>query len=120
MEKEYKDLNAEELSIYNAGYRDSQTKSADDRKYNGWSNYETWRINLEVLDNIEESIEGDTFEDIHALSEYLEERTEEAIEGYGEVKEGLTLSYARAFISDVNYYEIAEHIAEDNPELIEK
>ena len=30
-----------------------------------------------------------------------------------DVKEGLALNYARAFISDVNWYEIAEHMRRD-------
>jgi len=24
-----------------------------DNKYNGWTNYETWRVNLEIFDNFD-------------------------------------------------------------------
>jgi hypothetical protein len=32
----------------------------NDRKYNGWTNYETWRVNLEIFDGIS----GEDFDDI--------------------------------------------------------
>ena len=30
-----------------------------DNKYNGWTNYETWRVNLECFDGWEENLEPD-------------------------------------------------------------
>ena len=67
-------------------------------KYNGWTNYATWRINLEWFDG--DSIQGD--------ADYLREYVEESLELNCENE--TTLSYALAFLSDVNWNEIAESI----------
>ena len=77
--------------------------------YNGWTNYATWRINLEMLDGFE--AESDMpVGDISDMADYLKEYCESFID---ETPDGLAKSYAYAFMSDVNWYEIAEHIVED-------
>jgi len=82
-----------------------------DNKYNGWTNYATWRVNLELFDGYGEDLDKDT--DPSDLAEQLKEMAEEAITGYGEINpQSLAVSYATAFINDVNYYEIAESIIE--------
>lgn len=78
-----------------------------DNKYNGWSNYATWRVNLEIFDNFD--IDGYS-NDAYELSKELQEYAEEVI--FGEQDGTLIASYAFAFISDVNWYEIAEHLLE--------
>lgn len=92
---------------------------SDEKGYNGWTNYETWRINLEILDDypesspetIEEFAEKD---DAHGLSEVLEECVDDVLTNYGQTKEDdLCLSYARAFVQEVNFYEIAQHMIDD-------
>lgn len=73
----------------------------NDTTYNGWTNYATWRVNLEVFDGYDPDgspVTADT----------LEEMADEALTM--ECREGLTLDYARAFLSDVNWQEIADHI----------
>jgi len=82
----------------------------NDTKYNGWTNYATWRINLEMFDGLELSDityqPSNTKIDIYDLSksceEYVQNYLSETTEG------GLAFDYALAFISDVNWYEIAE------------
>lgn len=64
-------------------------------KYNGWTNYATWRINLEWFDG--DSIQGD--------ADYLREYVEESLELKCENE--TTLNYALAFLDDVNWNEIA-------------
>ena len=88
-----------------------------DTKYNGWTNYATWRINLEMFDNAEL---GDFWgyhdaEDVEAyeLGETLKEYAEEILNEQGS---GLALDYALAFISDVNWTEIAHFIINSNEE----
>ncbi len=77
--------------------------------YNGWSNYATWRINLEVFDNFDiDGYSGDVYELSQQLKDYLESYLDETTEP------GIALDYAMAFISDVNYYEIAQHLIGDN------
>ncbi len=76
-------------------------------KCNGWTNYATWRINLEILSDIE-------FED-QVSADYLKEIVEDCVFSNYEMQNGshLVEDYARSFISNVNYYEIAKHINEE-------
>ena len=82
----------------------------DTTKYNGWTNYATWRLQLEFFDGIDprEHFAGVT--DAYELSEQLKEYLVGYLDEFGS---GLTLDYAMAFINQVNYYEIAEHMIED-------
>ncbi len=75
--------------------------------YNGWTNYATWRVKLEIWDDVRyfEDWDGKVSPD------YLQETTEEYLED--NCSNTLTLSYANAFINDVNWYEIADSINED-------
>jgi hypothetical protein len=78
-----------------------------ENKYNGWSNYATWRINLEVFDgwDIRENFENPP--SISEVSGMLEETLNELLEMESS---GLALNYAMAFVSDVNFHEIAEKL----------
>jgi hypothetical protein len=87
-----------------------------ENRYNGWTNYATWRVNLEIIDGRRVIIDARDMwprevqdDDAYSLSKQLEEYAEEVVSGYGQV-EGLAMDYARAFLSDVNWYEIAEHL----------
>lgn len=88
-----------------------------DRTYNGWSNYATWRINLEVFDGITledmNTVEVDPYE----LKDYLKDYAEEIIflDSHigGKTPNSLMEDYARAFLSEVNWYEIAQHMVND-------
>lgn len=75
--------------------------------YNGWTNYATWRVNLEILSDIEF--------DEHISADYLKEIVEDCVFSNYEMQNGshLVEDYARSFISNVNYYEIANHINEE-------
>jgi hypothetical protein len=85
-------------------------------KYNGWTNYETWRVNLEVFDGIDPN---DYFNDANGnldeseLADNLKEWADELIVGNNQ---GLMADYARAFLQNVNYREIAAHMIEDYAE----
>jgi len=84
-----------------------------DKTYNGWTNYETWRVNLEVFDGIDPN---DYFNDANGeldqsqLADNLKEWADELIVGDAQ---GLMADYARAFLQNVNYREIAAHMIED-------
>jgi len=73
-------------------------------KYNGWTNYATWRINLEIIEDIEFETQQ-TAEDIKEIVEsvVLDQLPKDV---------GLAYDYAEAFIDQVNFYEIAEHVNE--------
>lgn len=80
-----------------------------DNTYNGWSNYETWRINLEVCDDYCSSLVEDrmTFDSLRDLAQSLQYYVEEMIDDDG--GNGFAVSLANSFISDVNWEEIADH-----------
>ena len=84
------------------------THAAQSDKCNGWTNYETWRVNLEMWDGYE--IEHGDFDDVDSLADYLKESSEETImsQSYG-----LAQDYALAFLNEVNWYEIAQHKADE-------
>lgn len=75
--------------------------------YNGWANYATWRVNLELFDSLEEDTVREYEGNLVGLMDYLEELAELAITGYGDRNEGIAVDYARAFIEEVDYHEIA-------------
>ena len=87
-----------------------------DTKYNGWTNYATWRVNLEIFDGLEQSEVFDLslpLEQLrHVLQDYVEGHIYEAGGGEGNI----AVDYALAFLSDVNWYEIAKHMIEDSVE----
>jgi hypothetical protein len=82
-----------------------------DTTYNGWTNYATWRVQLEMFDNIPAGdFNGvdDEEPNVYQLSLDMRERAEYYIECSSEV--GFARDYAMAFLSDVNWYELAEHM----------
>jgi len=71
--------------------------------YNGWRNYATWRVNLEMFDGMSRAdICEET--DVAAIAAACKELAESAIE---ETSDGLARDYALAFMADVNWREIA-------------
>ena len=71
-----------------------------DTTYNGWTNYATWRINLELFDGSDQFWSADSARDF--VEEIIIDST----------TEGVARDYALAFISDVNWIEISEHYEE--------
>ena len=77
-------------------------------KYNGWTNYATWRVNLEYFDSYDSSVlPNDTYQASESIKNELENYIDET------TPDGLGKDYALAFISNVNWYEIAEHLISD-------
>jgi hypothetical protein len=85
-----------------------------DNTYNGWTNYATWRVNLEMFDCFD--VSEFLGLDLDGLSQY---DLGDAFKGYAEdliiseTQEGVAQDYALAFLSDVNWYEIASHKLEE-------
>ena len=93
-----------------------------DTKYNGWTNYATWRVNLEIFDGIDlaetfairwwndgdQNLAAITYD----LSKDLEAYAEDLI--FIDTPEGLSRDYALAFLAEVNWYEIADHMIRDH------
>jgi hypothetical protein len=89
-----------------------------DTKYNGWTNYATWRVNLEIFDGQDAKDLGILRMDGYEAAQYLKSYAEEILQQDcwtidGEQGKGIALDYAMAFISDVNWHEIAKHLKEE-------
>lgn len=77
--------------------------------YNGWHNYATWRIALEWFDDFNPD---EHEQDIYTLSRILQSYVEDTLEETT-VQSQIVLDYALAFTSEVNWYEIAQHLIDE-------
>jgi len=81
-----------------------------DKTYNGWTNYATWRVNLEMFDGLnphEMGWRGSAWD----IEDTIHEWAAEFI--YETTSEGVARDYALAFLSEVNWLEIAQHMVAD-------
>lgn len=85
-----------------------------DTTYNGWANYATWRVNLEVFDGQSAADFDLQHQDAYGAGQALKEYVEETIEM--STTEGIARDYAYAFLSDVNWHEIAQHLIDADHE----
>lgn len=83
-----------------------------DGTYNGWSNYATWRVNLEMFDGMDPADLFPGVTDLRDLTEALRYYASEHIE---ETSSGVARDWALAFLSDVNFREIARMMQEAYP-----
>ena len=86
----------------------------DDKTYYGWTNYATWRVNLEMFDGVI-ATEWFPSEDGRPatldVAEYLRDYAHETIEE--ETGHGFARAYAHAFLSDVDWFQIADAMLSD-------
>lgn len=75
--------------------------------YCGWNSYATWRVNLEMIDGLDLREMG--WHKLYKveLADYLKGYCINILEQAGE---SLALDYAMAFIAEVDWREIAEHM----------
>jgi hypothetical protein len=86
-----------------------------DTKYNGWTNYATWRVNLEVIDGLDprEYFSDFDAENVYGLSQSLRQYAEEVIFECGDIDPASTGGgFITTFLNDVNWFEIAEAMIE--------
>ena len=76
------------------------------KEHNGWTNYATWRINLEVIDGLEIETAMSACE----IKEIVEDVVFNNFDTCNTPR--LVEDYARSFVAQVNFYEIAESINE--------
>ena len=90
--------------------------------YNGWSNYETWRANLELFDGYDPTdnldsydfADGDFDKAVSDLSSILKDMAYDYIDmEVPEMTRGLAYDLAMSFLNRVDFDEIAEHMAND-------
>lgn len=83
-------------------------KMKKENTYNGWTNYETWRVNLELFNGDDERWSYGSSDGMREFAEMLiEESTDE----------GIGRDYAMAFLQNVDWQEIAEHYASEGKEI---
>ena len=84
-----------------------------DTEYNGWTNYATWRVNLEMFDGVTVDDIGFTVDGMDKeregieLAMFLENYVDDIMT---QTAGGIALDYAQAFLSEVNWGEIARHL----------
>ena len=90
--------------------------------YNGWTNYATWRVNLEMFDGFDPrehfgiADHDDGWQD--DLAENLKTYAEDyIIYNHESAANSLMADYARAFLSDVDWHQIAQHMITDYAEV---
>ena len=76
-----------------------------EKTYNGWTNYETWRVNLELFNGDDEHWSQSSSD---GMQEFAEQLIEESTD------EGIGRDYALAFLQNVNWQEIAEHYEQES------
>jgi hypothetical protein len=88
----------------------------NDNTHNGWTNYETWSVNLERFDGMtledvgmddDESAPGD-------IGDYLRDLVESEIDETAVQDHFKSILYQ--FMREVNWTEIAEHIIDNSKE----
>ena len=77
--------------------------------YNGWTNYATWKVNLEWFDgDMDPRDWGGTVFDV---AQGLKDHVRDCIRAQQDmVSDSRVVDYALDFVSDVNWKEIAEHM----------
>lgn len=85
---------------------------SQDKTYNGWANYATWRINLEIFDGMDFTGFSN---DVSILADQLKDYANEIV--FMDIPKdrmcSLVSDYAGAFLDEVNWYEIAKNIIQE-------
>lgn len=94
--------------------------------YNGWTNWETWKVNLELLDGLDASdlnIEYYTPDEAYEAGKIIEDYVGEII-SHEYNTDGFVSGIVHDFLRTVNWSEIAQHLldqwAEDHAEETEE
>jgi hypothetical protein len=103
------------------------TINDNDTRHNGWTNYATWRVNLEVFDGMNLRDHFEQLPELNELASWAEGYADELLdaamsEPVGIRKRMLTpcdivSGWASAFLAEVNWHEIAAHLADAAKEL---
>lgn len=83
-------------------------------EYNGWTNYATWRVNLEMFDGMVLDPLDDWSPNPTTFANQLIDWAENMVEETS--TEGIARNWALAFLQDVNWREIAQHLLAANAE----
>ena len=89
--------------------------SDQDRSYNGWSTYATWLVNIHFEDIIREIIYDQGFQSRKAIEQIVNDVVSETppFQDRGEPFNGFVGDVMRSFLKDVNWFELEDHLNED-------
>ena len=79
------------------------------QEYNGWKNYATWRVNLEMFDGLwlPDYFEHNELPD--DLADWCKDYVQDFMELYTEGSQ-IVAGWANAFLDDVDWQSIADHL----------
>ena len=87
-----------------------------DKTYNGWTNYATWRVNLEMFDSVNLRNHFDVIPDQTVVAKWARECADELVDI--SVQDSDTVhGWARAFLDDVDWYEISCNLIQNASEV---
>lgn len=117
------------IALHNEAVEAVEQATKQDRSYNGWSNYATWNVNLWLSNDaneqwpelakeyIQDQIDnGNTdLEDVRATATYqLSQAIKAEVEEFQpDLEASMYSDLLGSALSDVNWYEIAEHYTEE-------
>jgi len=92
----------------------------DTQKYNGWTNYATWMVNLhfDCLD-FTDDVESGVFDDMDAddirchVASWIQEHVESYLDEVAGTDNLFVLDVICATINDVDWHDIADHYVDD-------
>lgn len=88
------------------------TIDSSDKGYNGWANYETWRVHLELFNDVNVGEHFDAEPSIQELAgwanEYARDFVSNSIDDTS--ANGTVEGWAHAFLDSVNWRQVAEHL----------
>ena len=92
----------------------------DTQKYNGWTNYATWMVNLhfENLDFTDE-VDSGVFDDMNAhdvrchVASLIQQYVEDYLDAVVDVTNSFVQDCINATINDVDWHDIANHYVDD-------
>ena len=99
----------------------------DTQKYNGWTNYATWMVNLhfDSLDFSDE-VESGQFDDMDAddirchVASSIQELVKSYLEEVVDTNNCFVADVINSTINDVDWHDIAEHYVDDIVEHVER
>jgi hypothetical protein len=81
-------------------------------EYNGWTNKQTWNINLTYQDCFEDMAQSQSWDDLDHLADALENLVDE-LEYSSLIDGSLAQQAVGEYLDRVNWMEIAEHLVAD-------